>query len=286
MQVPARLEPVDYLAIGHITIDKTAEGKPSSARLGGSAAYAALTAKALGMRAGIITAWAEDFPLGPLADIPIINIGADQTTVFEHLRTDESRTLRIESQATFLEYHHIPEAWRQPRILHLAPVAREVSPRILRYFRDSTLGLTPQGWLREWDANGEVRVSHWEEADLLLSHADAAVIAREDVGHDADQIERMAAACPILAVTEGAKGAVLYAYGEEHHINAPPVQSVDSTGAGDIFAAAFFVRLHLTGDAMDAARFATQLAAQSVRRVGLESVPNKNEVYDLMAEAL
>jgi sugar/nucleoside kinase (ribokinase family) len=286
MQVPARLEPVDYLAIGHITIDKTAEGKRSSVRLGGSAAYAALTAKALGMRAGIITAWAEDLPLGPLADLPIINIGADESTVFEHLPTDESRALRIESQADFLEYHHIPEAWRQTRILHLAPVAREVSPRILRYYRDCTLGLTPQGWLREWDSNGEVRVSHWEEADLLLSHADAAVIAREDVGHDADQIERMAAACPILAVTEGAKGALLYAYGEEHHIKVPPVQTIDSTGAGDIFAAAFFVRLHLTADPMDAARFATQLAAQSVRRVGLESVPNKDEVYDLMAEAL
>jgi sugar/nucleoside kinase (ribokinase family) len=140
--------------------------------------------------------------------------------------------------------------------------------------------------LREWDESGEVRVAHWEEADLLLSGANAAVIAREDVGRDADQIERMAAACPILAVTEGEAGAKLYAYGEEHQINAPNVEAVDSTGAGDIFAAAFFVRLHLTGDAMDAARFASQLAARSVQRVGLDSAPKKDEIYELMAEAL
>jgi sugar/nucleoside kinase (ribokinase family) len=282
MQVPARLEPIDYLAIGHITIDKTA----GESRLGGSVAYAALTAQALGLRAGIVTAWAEELPLGPLADMPIVNIGAEQSTTFENFDQSGERKQKILAQAPFLDYHMIPEAWRKARILHLAPVAREVSPRILRYFTDSTLGLTPQGWLREWDESGEVRVSHWEEADLLLSGADAAVIAREDVGRDADQIERMAAACPILAVTEGEAGAKLYAYGEEHQINAPNVEAVDTTGAGDIFAAAFFVRLHLTGDAMDAARFASQLAARSVQRVGLDSVPKKDEIYDLMAEAL
>ena len=282
MQVPARLESIDYLAIGHITIDKSTEGP----RLGGSVAYAALTAKALGLRAGIVTAWAEELPLEPLADIPIVNMGADHSTTFENTYTPEGRKQKIQAQAPFLEYHLIPELWRQPRILHLAPVAREVSPRILRYFTDCTLGLTPQGWLREWDDSGEVRVAHWEEADLLLSGADAAVIAREDVGKDPDQIERMAAACPILAVTEGEAGAKLYAYGEELQINAPAVLAVDSTGAGDIFAAAFFVRLHLTGDAIDAARFASHLAARSVQRVGLDSVPKKDEIFDLMAEAL
>lgn len=282
MQVPARLESIDYLAIGHITIDKTKEGP----RLGGSVAYAALTAQALGMRAGIVTAWAEELPLGPLEGIPIVNIGADQSTAFENSYTPEGRMQKILSQAPFLEYHLIPEAWRRPRILHLAPVAREVSPRILRYFTDSTLGLTPQGWLREWDETGQVRVAHWEEADLLLSGVDAAVIAREDVGYDPDQIERMAAACPIFAVTEGESGAKVYAHGEEHQIDAPAVEAIDPTGAGDIFAAAFFIRLHLTADAMDAARFASQLAARSVQRIGLDSVPNKNEIYGLMTEAL
>jgi sugar/nucleoside kinase (ribokinase family) len=281
MQVPARLEPIDYLAIGHITLDKTAEGL----RLGGTVAYAALTAKALGMRVGIVTAWAEELPLGPLEEIPIVNIGADHSTTFENTYTHDRRKQTIYAEAPFLEYHLIPEAWRQSRILHLAPVAREVSPRILRYFTDSTIGLTPQGWLREWDQSGEVRVAHWEEADLLLSGADAAVLAREDVGQDSAQIERMAAACPILAVTDGEEGAKLYAYGDEHQVDAPFVKKVDSTGAGDIFAAAFFVRLHHTGNALEAARFASHLAAQSVRRVGLDSIPDKDEIYDLMAEA-
>lgn len=277
-----RNESVDYLAVGHITVDVSGDEK----RIGGSVAYAALTAQALGMRAGIVTAWAEEIPLGPLQDIPIFNLGADQSTSFENIYTSAGRQQRLLAQASFLEFHHIPEAWRSPRVLHVAPVAREVSPRILKYFPDSTIGLTPQGWLREWDEQGNVRLADWEESDHILGRADATIIGLEDVNGDQARIERMATACPVLVVTDGPRGATLYSHGDEQKIEAPLVTEVDPTGAGDIFAAAFFVRLHLTGDALDAARFATQLAAHSVGRPGLEGVPSQDEIYDLMAEAL
>lgn len=277
-----RYESVDYLAVGHITVDVSANEK----RIGGSVAYAALTAQALGMKAAIVTAWAEDLPLGPLQNIPIVNIGAEASTSFENIYTDAGRTQRVIAQAPFLEFHHVPEAWRSPRILHIAPVAREVSPRILKYFTESTIGLTPQGWLREWDDQGNVQIADWEESDHILGRADATIIGLEDVNGDQTRIERMAYACPILVVTDGSRGAKLYTHGEETTIEAPSVTEVDPTGAGDIFAAAFLVRLHRTGDALDAVRFATQLAAVSVQRPGLEGVPTQDDIYDLMAEAL
>ena len=46
------LEPVDYLVIGHVAHDLTPQGP----RLGGTVAYSALTAQALGLRVGIVTA--------------------------------------------------------------------------------------------------------------------------------------------------------------------------------------------------------------------------------------
>jgi hypothetical protein len=277
----ARYETIDYLAIGHITLDVTPQGK----RIGGSVGYAALTARALGLKAGIVTSWGEELPLGSLDEIPIINIGAEQSTTFENTYTPEGREQRLLGQAQFLEFHMIPEAWRAPRILHLAPVAREVSPRILKYFPDSTIGVTPQGWLREWDVEGRVHTSDWEESGHVLSRADVTIIGLEDVNGDNVQIERMAADCPILVVTDGNKGSTLYLHGEQHHIEAPEVSEVDATGAGDIFAAAFMVRYHLNGDPVDAARFASQLAARSVQRQGLAGVPSKDDIYDLMAEA-
>jgi sugar/nucleoside kinase (ribokinase family) len=64
------------------------------------------------------------------------------------------------------------------------------------------------------------------------------------------------------------------------------VIELDPTGAGDIFAAAFFFRLYNTRDPWEAARFATQLAAISVTRSGLQSIPTQEEIQDSMAEVL
>ena len=282
MQQPERLESVDYLVVGHITIDKSPQGP----RLGGTAAYAALTAKALGWRPGILTAWAEELPLGPLADIPIVNLGAEQSSTFQNFYSKEDRRQQYSGQASFLEFHHIPESWRSPRLLHLAPVAREVSPRISNYFEDSFVGVTPQGWLREWGANGNVLFAPWEEGELVLAQTDAAVMAQEDVHRDSAQIERLAAACPLLIVTDGQAGARLYQQGQEHVIEAPQAHSVDPTGAGDIFAAVFFIHFYQSGEPLQAAHVASRIAANSVERHGLDGVPTTEEIYDLIAEAI
>ena len=66
----ASLEPVDYLVIGHVAHDLTPEGS----RLGGTAAYAALTARALGYRVGIVTAAGPETSLEVLNGIPIVPI--------------------------------------------------------------------------------------------------------------------------------------------------------------------------------------------------------------------
>ncbi|MEX2161279.1 MAG: PfkB family carbohydrate kinase [Anaerolineales bacterium] len=282
MHQPARLESLDYLAIGHITIDLTPDGP----RLGGSAAYAALTARALGWRAGILTAWAEDLSLGPLADLPIVNLGAEHSSTFENIYTSTGRLQHYHGDAPFLEFHLIPPVWRTPRVLHLAPVAREVSPRILKYFDESFLGVTPQGWLRDWDEGGHVHATDWEEGEHVLGRVDAAVLGLEDVNGNAAQVERLAAACPTMVVTDGENGATLYAHGAEKHIPAPAASSIDSTGAGDIFAAAFFIRLFQNGEPAEAAGFAARLAARSTERLGLDSIPTPDEIYELAAKAL
>jgi sugar/nucleoside kinase (ribokinase family) len=238
------------------------------------------------LRAGIVTAWAEELPLGPLADLPIVNIGAEVSSTFQNVYTGSVRTQRYHGEAPALEFHHIPEAWRSPRILHLAPVAGEVSPRIFFYVHEALRVATPQGWLRSSDADGYVQVGDWEEDSFVLSRADAAVLSLDDVGGDRTRIERLAAVCPALVVTDGDAGATLYAAGEEILIPSPTIDDVvDPTGAGDVFAAAFFVRLQQSGNALESARFASILAAGSTRRLGLAGVPTQDEIYDVMAGA-
>jgi sugar/nucleoside kinase (ribokinase family) len=261
-----------------LTKDLTPEG----AELGGGAAYAALTAQALGLRVGIVTAWAGDVELGPLADIPIASLKSEYSTTFKNIYTPEGRIQYIHAVADGIDYYHIPESWRSAPLVHLAPMAGEISSSIVRQFPHAMLCLTPQGWLRTWDADGRVSTGEWPEAEFALSHVDAAVLSLEDVQSDQKQIERMAAAAHALVVTAGREGATLYSQGEERHFPAPPTEEQDPTGAGDIFAAAFFNHLFQTHDPNEAARFATHVAAVSVTRSGLASVATKDELFDIM----
>jgi hypothetical protein len=276
------LEPVDYLLIGHITVDLT----PAGPRLGGTVVYSALTAQALGLRVGIVTSWGAELPLGALGSIPIASFPAEHSTTFQNIYTPAGRLQTIEHIASSLDYYQVPETWRNASIVHLAPVAQEVEPAIVRAFPTAMLGVTPQGWMRSWDGSGRVIVGEWPEARFVLERSGAAVISASDVEGDEGRIEEMAVACRILAVTEAGEGVRLYWNGDVRRFRPPPVKEVDPTGAGDIFAAAFFTRLYATRDPWEAARYANQLAALSVTRPGLQGIPTPAEVQESMVEVV
>jgi sugar/nucleoside kinase (ribokinase family) len=67
-------------------------------------------------------------------------------------------------------------------------------------------------------------------------------------------------------------------------LDAPQVEEVDATGAGDVFAAAFIVQYYANHDPVEAARFANQVAANSVTRTGLAGAPSKEDLYDITLE--
>jgi len=276
------LEPVDYLVIGHLTRDLTPQGP----RLGGTASFSSLTALALGLRVGIVTAWGNEIPITPLHSIPIVSYPAESSTTFENIYTHQGRIQTVHSVAPNLDFYMVPEPWRQTPVVHLGPIAQEVEPRLVRHFPDSLIGLTPQGWLRAWDDKGHVHSCEWPEASFMLRHAGATVISVEDVDNDENRIDEMASYSRILAVTEASHGSRLYWNGDVRRFRPPSVKEVDATGAGDIYAAAFFMRLYSTRDPWEAARFATQLSAYSVTRIGLDSVPTPEEIRECLAEVL
>lgn len=278
------LEPIDYLVIGHLTQDIT----PSGLRLGGTAAYSSLTARALGLRVGVLTACQDCLDAVELesAGVQVVGQRAEVNTTFENIQTPNGRVQVIHNLAPSIDLSMIPEPWRTTPIIHLGPVAREVDPMLARAFPSSFVGLTPQGWMRDWDEQGHVRFSEWPEAAFILQSANAAVMSIEDVRNNEEIVEDMASASRVLAVTEGANGARLYWNGDLRRFRPPSVEEVESTGAGDIFAAAFFYRLSSTRDPWEAARFATQLASFSVLRPGLQGIPTEEEIQTCMTEII
>jgi sugar/nucleoside kinase (ribokinase family) len=270
--------PVDYLVIGHVARDVTTNGP----RLGGTAAYAALTARALGLNVGILTAAGPDISLQPLNGIPIHCIVSESSTTYENIYTENGRVQYLRHQASRIDMNRIPDEWKTAPIVHLGPIANEMDAVVPDGISPSLLGLTPQGWMRSWGSNGLVSPFVWTDSDSVFAQADVVIISREDVQGDDLHIEHMAGQTKILVVTEGADGAVLYWHGDRRRYRAPIVEEVDATGAGDIFAAAFFARYLNTRDPWEAARFATLLASYSVTRPGLDGIPTPQEIEDAM----
>jgi len=278
--IPAPHGPVDYLLVGHLACD-IGHGEK---RLGGTAAYSALTARALGLKVGVVTAWAGGVSLDALAGIQVFSIPAEKSTTFENRNTPNGRVQIISSQAPHLVPENVPEIWRRSSILHLGPIAQEVGSLSWDSLSPNLLVLTPQGWMRTWNEAGLVSSCTWQDSAQTLKAASAAVISLEDVDGDEDEIERMSLACRVLAVTEGPAGARLYWHNDLRRFRAPLKTEVDATGAGDIFASAFFVRLLATRDPWEAARFATQMAAFSVTRAGLDGIPKQEEIRSCLME--
>lgn len=274
------LTEVDYVVVGHLSIDLTPEGP----RLGGTVAYAALTARSLGRRVGVVTSVAADASLEALEGCALIALPSQSSTTFENIYTPGGRIQYLRAKAADIPLQAIPAAWRTASILHLGPIAAEMEPYLPDDVVPGLLGLTLQGWLRRRDASDRVQVHAWEYGEQLLRSAGAVILSVEDVGGDEKQIESLAAVCPLLVVTEGAAGARLYWNGDVRRFPAPIVAEVDATGAGDIFAAAFFVRLQTTRNPWEAARFATRLASASVTRSGLAGIPTAEEIQSSLVE--
>lgn len=259
---------IDYLLIGHITRDLTPHGDEP----GGTVTYSGRAAAALGSHTAVLTSYAPDFTSSQvLADLHVHNVPSAATTTFENVYTPHGRAQTVHATATTLTPDHLPEPWGEPAIVHLAPVVHEVDARFIHHFPNSLLCLTPQGWLREWGGDGRVHPREWPEVQAILSRADVVVLSQEDLP-DIATLWQYWEWSKLLVLTGGPKGCLVLQGATAVRIPTIAVPQVDPTGAGDIFATAYFIRYHQTGDAIEAAHFANFIAAHSVTQSGIDAV--------------
>lgn len=268
------------MILGHVTRDIV----DSSARYGGTASYAALTALNLGERVGLVTSAGDDFPFKEvLPGVSVARVPSRVTTVFRNLYSAGKRKQSIQAIASKIHAHNVPRAWRNAPIVHLAPIAQELDPRVARLFPHSLVGATVQGWLRTWNEEGRVRRAKWTGADHVLPFLNVLVVSEDDVGADLSTVRAFARQVSVVALTLGERGADVYFRGQVHRSPAFSARVVDPTGAGDAFAAAFFVKLKQNGDPREAARYANCVASFVVEGIGLSSIPNREQVERRLA---
>jgi sugar/nucleoside kinase (ribokinase family) len=281
MSSPESSENVEYLLLGHVSRDLSPEGP----RLGGAVAYSGLTARALGMSVGVVTAAGTDIALGPLAGLQLHCLPSAQTTTFKNVYVEGTRRQQVIATASPLSPSDVPPGWLGAACVHLAPIADELPLDAGRAFPSARLFCTPQGWLRRWDTEGHVSPHAWQRLLPTLHGIQAAVLGWEDIDHDIEAARTLAGIVPILVLTAGPSGADLFCEGESAHLDAPQAHQVDPTGAGDVFAAAFFVGLLRRDSPLAAARRAATIAARSVEAVGLDGVPSASQLAAFEATA-
>lgn len=271
-----------YLLVGTVTKDLLPDDRFV---YGGTVNYAGVVVKNLGWQPVIVTAAAPDFaPPAHLTEAEWHVVPAAVTTTFRNIYTPQGRRQTVGPIARSIGPTDIPAAYHRLPLVHLCPLAQDVEVAVADVFAQVTLVTTPQGWLRRWDEQGLVSLGSWRGATEILPKLQATVISIEDIEGDWSIAEQWAAQTAILIVTQDKDGCTVFHDGQRYVVPPRPAQPVDPTGAGDVFAAAFFIRYFETDDLWEAAYFANVVASMAIERIGPEGAPLRDEVEAYIAE--
>jgi hypothetical protein len=304
----------DYVTVGHVTRDEIEHPTHGTIHQpGGSALYSALQAARLGLRTLILTQGVPaevEALLAPYHDeLELRVIAAEHTTTLSTRGSGTDRTQRVLAWAgAIVEPLELDTA-----ILHLAPVARETPVT----WRGSArfVGITPQGLLRSWKHDEGVPLVQLDvgslvgdiplippdsdapagdifpvELDraLLPDSFDAAVISEHEC-HSCRPLFSAARRCGApVAVTAGSRPTTIHlAISRDVAVvqtSIPQVVAVrDDVGAGDVFAAAFFIALADGRTPLEAAAFGNAAAAVRITGVGPDAIGPRAQIEAVLS---
>jgi sugar/nucleoside kinase (ribokinase family) len=269
------------VTVGHVTVDVlTAD---SSRRPGGGAFYSALQAARLGLRTLIVTQGSareiEALVEPYRGELELRILPAPATTTLATSWSGGTRTQRVLAWAGPLA----EEVLVDTQILHFAPVARETSAK-WRGHADF-VGLTPQGLARAWDDHGEIVPAPLPDDrqsldGLLPDDCNAVVLSEHERAACAPLLSAAAAGGAVVAITAGAGAtSVQPPCGEIARVQAPVVADPrDDLGAGDVFAAAFFIALSEGRSPARAAAYGNAAAAIRIEGLGADAIGGRDAI--------
>ncbi|EHH68794.1 adenosine kinase [Gluconobacter morbifer] len=265
----------------HVTVERIAGGGSGAntavvaARMGAKVAY---LGKVAADEAG--THFARDmqeqgltFPSQPLPladDIPtarcIVLVTPDgQRTMFTYLGActeftpeDVHESVVADAAITYLEGYLYDKPHAQAAFEHAAKLARKAGRQVALTLSDTFCVERHRAAFRALVA-GHVDILFANEAELLALY---------EVSDFEDALRQVGTETQLAAITRGEKGAVVISSGERHDVPTSPVSVVDTTGAGDAFAAGFLAGLSRRHDLVTCAKLGNQAAGEIITRFG------------------
>ncbi len=244
------------LVVGHVTHDRYEGGIVA----GGCAYYGARVHDQLQGQTKLVTVVGEDFECDDaIAGLDRRVERSGQTTVFaNYYPAGQPRIQLLEARAPAVQPGSVDPAWLDAELVHLAPVCREIDlERWLEAVGDGLVAINVQGWLKKAGETVDpdqlesiqrrgvtrkvprVVEEPWDVDGQLLKQVDIACLSEEDLRQQDDLLERLIESVPVVALTRGKQGSRIYVEGDPTDVGIVATESVDPTGAGDVFAAAF-----------------------------------------------
>jgi sugar/nucleoside kinase (ribokinase family) len=275
----------EVCVIGHVSRDINAIGgvelQPSP---GGAAYYSTMVYRRLGLRTAVVTLVAA--PDAPLlheltdAGVSVFNLPTEVTTTFQNIypvpQNLDLRVQRVDACAGTIAAGALPDL--SARIWHIGPLT-ETDVELAMITRcaeiGGLIGMDVQGLTRVV-IEGEVRARAPVERMDYLRHvgvlkADDAEILTYTGARDIETaVARVrAAGAREVLVTHASAGATIYGPRSARHVEAvPPRRSVDTTGCGDTFLAAYLARRLTSDDLRECGEFAAAAASINIEAVG------------------
>jgi len=273
-----------------VTVDVMAA--EHSRRPGGGAFYSALQAARLGLRTLILTQGSPpeiEALLEPhRGELSLRIIPAPATTTLATSWSGATRTQRLLAWAGPITETVAVDS----TILHFAPVAREISSACFDAHPPHAdfVALTPQGLARAWNDDGEISPAPLPSdrqslGELLPRGCSAVVLSEHERGACAPLLAAAAAGGAVLAITAGPGAtSVQEPGGRVIEVKAPHLAHPrDDLGAGDVFAAAFFIALFEGHSPPRAASFAHAAAAIRIAGTGADAIGDRSAIEARLA---
>lgn len=243
----------DLVILGNLVVDDVVytDGSTRMAQPGGSVLYLALAARLWGLRVGVVSVAGSDYPRGTLTQLESrgIDLSGVRYLGRQGIRTwllHEGRKRqvahRLESPGHLEvspDFDDIPSAWLAARAFHLAPMPRTHQAELVRRLREVNESRPrPLISLDPFDLLVEADLPFWGD---LVGQLDRFFLSEDEVlTRDPDStLAAWAERWEGLRILrkQGDRGGIVY--GDGQRWRAVSAEPVDTTGAGDSFAAAF-----------------------------------------------
>jgi sugar/nucleoside kinase (ribokinase family) len=243
---------------------------------GGPVSYISNILSSYSHNVTMFSSFADDFPIESLnPKINLIKNISKNTTKFILSYKNNLRELKIFSEATKLNLRNLKKSINKYDVVFFAPVFHEIDINEVNQLvncNDKYFVSVPQGWIR---IKNKKKILINFNRLKFLPKLEMIFFSEEEIQSSNLNINDLKNLAKILVITRGHIGSTIFYQEQRFNFSSYHVKSIDTTGAGDIYAAVFAITFFLTKELIYSANLASKIASESTKYWGMEGIFEK-----------